>query len=85
MHSASVTFLLGYVEWKNVEKMNPLPSNGPWMVTDVSERMNAFPTHTLNHFQFNKLAKFRFTCSTISSTVISPSARISQTPVGTSS
>ena len=60
MHSASVTFLLGYVEWKNVEKMNPLPSNGPWMVTDVSERMNAFPTHTLNHFQFNKLAKLQF-------------------------
>ena len=37
--------------------MNPLPFNGPWMLTDVSERMNAFPTHTLAHIPLGELAK----------------------------
>ena len=34
-----------HVEWKNVENWDLLPSNEPWMFTDVSERMNPFPTN----------------------------------------
>ncbi len=51
MHSASVTFLLGYVEWIIVGKSwNLLPTNEPRMFTDVSERMNPFPMQTQHFF-----------------------------------
>ena len=52
IRSAWVTFLLEYVEWKNVENGNPLPSNEPRMFTNVSERINPFPTKYLYNFQF---------------------------------
>ena len=29
----------------------------PWWFMNLSERINPFPTHTLKHFQINKLAK----------------------------
>ena len=42
-----------HVGWKNVEKgRNPLPSNEPWIIIDVSERINAFPTKCPAKFQF---------------------------------
>ena len=36
------------------------PLDEPWMLTDVAERINAFPTHTLKHFPFNEPYKFQF-------------------------
>ena len=61
MHSASAKFLSRYVEWIIVGKnWNPLPTNEPRMFTDLSERINPFPTHTLEGIPFNKLAKFQF-------------------------
>ena len=30
-------------------KIDPLPSNEPQMFNDVSERINPFPTHMLEH------------------------------------
>ena len=47
MRSAWVTFLSRYVEWKNVENWDSLPSNEPRMFPRVSERMNPFPTQNV--------------------------------------
>ena len=55
-----VTFLSGYDEWKSVENRDPFPSNKPWVVTDVSERINPFPTNTLEDIPSNEPAKFLF-------------------------
>ena len=63
MRSVWVTFLSGYVEWKNVENWDPLTPNERWMLTDVSERINAFPTHTLEHIPLDEPAKFQLAAS----------------------
>ena len=55
-----VRFYGVHVEWKNVEKRNPLPSNETRAFTDLSERMNAFPTHILEHIRSNEPCKFQF-------------------------
>ena len=44
---------------KMLEKnRNPLPSNEPRMFTDVSERMNPFPTQNVTFFRFNNPRRF---------------------------
>ena len=60
-----VRFYGVHVEWKNVENWDPFPSNKPWVVTDVSERINPFPTNTLEDIPFNKLVKFQFTVAVL--------------------
>ncbi len=56
----SITFYGLHIEWKNVENWDPLPSNEPRMFTDVSERINPFPTNTLESIPLGELAKLQF-------------------------
>ena len=57
-----VTFLWG-VRWiKKCWERNPLPSNELRMFTDLSERINPFPTNTLEDIPFNDPVKFQFAC-----------------------
>ena len=58
-----------HVEWKNVGNWDPLPSNKPWVVTDVSERINPFPTNTLEDIPSNEPCKFQLRISAIISTL----------------
>ena len=36
---------------------NPIPTNEPWMLTNISERINPFPTKRINIFPFNAPAQ----------------------------
>ena len=38
------------------------PFNEPRMFIHLSERINPFPTHTLEHIPLGELAKFQFDC-----------------------
>ena len=55
-----VTFLWGARWIKKCWERNPLPSNEPRMFTDLSERINPFPTNTLEDVPFNEPAKLQF-------------------------
>ena len=46
-------------------KKNPFPSNETRMFIHLSERINPFPTHTLEHIPLDELAKFQFPQSNI--------------------